>query len=229
MIVNRYGLENHGIRESHAVHWNLSATVLAEHVVRRGEGQLDANGAIVVRTGSRTGRSPKDKFVIRDAETAGNVDWGSTNAPMQPEAFDHLHTAIVNHFRDRELFVVDAWAGADPQLRMPIRVVSEFAWHALFSRQLFRRPTRQERESNVPQFTVLSAPKCFAEKGMAGLNSEVFIVINFAKRMVIIGGTQYAGEIKKSIFSVLNYLLPARNVFPMHCSANVGSDGDTAI
>lgn len=230
MIVNRYGLEHHGITESHAVHWNLAVTVLIEQALRRGEGQLASNGALVVRTGSRTGRSPKDKFLVRDAETQDTVDWGATNVPMLPDAFDRLHNKITQHFRDRELFVVDAWAGADPELRMPIRVVTEFAWHALFARQLFRKPSRAEREQMVPAFTVLSAPNLLLEPGEdTGHKSDVFIVVSFARRMVLIGGTQYAGEIKKSIFSVLNYLLPGRNVFPMHCSANVGRDGDVAL
>lgn len=230
MIVNRHGLDLHGVRESHAVHWNLSVPVLTEHVVRRREGLLAANGAVVARTGSRTGRSPKDKFVVRDTETESAVEWGPTNAPITAESFDRLHAAVINHYRDRELFVVDAWAGADPQLRMPIRVVTEFAWHALFARQLFRHPTREERESMRPEFTILSAPRLHPNPGEEmGLNSEVFVVINFSKKLVLIGGTHYAGETKKSIFTVLNFLLPARNVFPMHCSANVGPGGDVAL
>ncbi len=230
MIVNRYGLENHGIRESHAVHWNIAMTVMVEQAIRRGEGQLAANGALVVRTGSRTGRSPKDKFIVRDATTDSSIDWGSTNVPIEPDVFDRLHARIVRHFRDRELFVIDAWAGADPHVRMPIRVVTEFAWHALFARQLFRKPSRPERESMTPEFTVLSAPLCLTEPGEeTGLHSDVFVIINFSKKLVLVGGTQYAGEIKKSIFSILNYLLPQQGIFPMHCSANVGPENDTAL
>ncbi len=230
MNPSKHGLDLHGLQQTGPVHWNLAAPLLSEHAIRRNEGQLAANGALVALTGARTGRSPKDKFIVRDSITDSTVEWGTTNVPMTPEHFDKLHSAIAKHFVDRELFVVDAWAGADPQLQMPIRVVAEFAWHALFCRQLFRRPAPAERDSMRPEFTILAAPRCNpGDLKAVGLNSEVFVVINFTNKLVLIGGTHYAGEMKKSIFSILNFLLPDKQVFPMHCSANVGPGGDSAL
>src|SRR5438309_6894698 len=209
-------------------YFNLSPALLVEHSIRRNEAKLASNGAIVGYT-NRTGRSPKDKFVVKDEMTAHTVNWGAVNAPCEPEKFDALYARVMEHLRGRELYVQDLFCGADPAYRLPVRMVNEYAWHNLFVRQLFIRPTATELRSHNPEFTVLAAPEFKADPKRDGVNSEVFILINFTRRTVLIGGTSYAGEMKKCIFSVMNYLLPPRNVFPMHCSANVGHNGVSAL
>src|SRR5213082_2090906 len=209
-------------------HFNLCPGPLVEHSIRRHEASLAANGAIVGYT-NRTGRSPKDKFIVNDEITAGKVAWGAVNAPIEPEKFDALYARVMEHLRGRDLYVQDLFCGADPAYRLPVRIVNEYAWHNLFVRQLFIRPTQEELRNHRPEFTVISAPEFKADPKRDGVNSEVFILLNFMRRTVLIGGTSYAGEMKKSIFSVMNYLLPPRNVFPMHCSANVGHNGVSAL
>src|SRR3954454_8566756 len=209
-------------------HFNLSPGLLVEHSIRRNEAKLAANGAIVGYT-NRTGRSPKDKFTVKDEMTAHTVAWGPVNAPFEAEKFDALYARVMEHLRGRELYVQDLYCGADPAYRLPVRVVNEYAWHNLFVRQLFIRPTAEELRSHHPEFTVISAPEFKADPKRDGVNSEVFVLLNFMRRTALIGGTSYAGEMKKSIFSVMNFLLPPRNVFPMHCSANVGHNGATAL
>src|SRR6266571_4331561 len=209
-------------------HFNLSPGVLVEHSIRRNEAKLAANGAIVGYT-NRTGRSPKDKFIVKDDTTAHTVAWGAVNAPFEPEKFDALYGRVMEHLRGRELFVQDLFCGADPAYRLPVRIVNEYAWHNLFVRQLFLRPTAEELKHHRPEFTVIAAPEFKADPRRDGVNSEVFILLNFTRRTVLIGGTSYAGEMKKSIFSIMNFLLPPRNVFPMHCSANVGHNGVSAL
>jgi len=194
----------------------------------RHEAKLAANGAIVGHT-NRTGRSPNDKFIVKDETTAHAVAWGAVNAPFEPERFDALYERVMEHLRGRELYVQDLFCGADPLYRLPVRIVNEYAWHSLFVRQLFLRPTAEELKTHRPEFTVISAPEFKADPRRDGVNSEVFIFLNFTRRTVLIGGTSYAGEMKKSIFSVMNFLLPPRNVFPMHCSANVGRNGPRAL
>ncbi|MGH9531177.1 MAG: phosphoenolpyruvate carboxykinase (ATP), partial [Terriglobales bacterium] len=216
------------LRREH-VHWNLHAGPLAEHALRRGEGRLASNGALVAETGSRTGRSPKDKFTIKDEVTTQRVAWGAVNQPFEPAKFDVLLDRVVEYLSDRELFVQDLNAGADPKYRLPIRVVNELAWHNLFVRQLFVRPSAEELKSHAPEFTVIGAPGFQAVPKRDGTNSDAFILVNFKRGLVLIGGTRYAGEMKKSIFGVMNFILPGRSVFPMHCSANVGKDGVTAL
>ncbi|HKI24793.1 MAG TPA: phosphoenolpyruvate carboxykinase (ATP) [Candidatus Sulfotelmatobacter sp.] len=209
-------------------HFNLHPGALVEHSIRRHEAKLAANGAIVGYT-NRTGRSPKDKFIVKDATTANTVAWGAVNAAIEPEKFDALYARVMEHLRGRELFVQDLFCGADPAYRLPVRIINEYAWHNLFVRQLFLRPTEAELKTHHPEFTVISAPEFKADPKRDGVNSEVFILVNFTRRTVLIGGTSYAGEMKKSIFGVMNYILPQRNVFPMHCSANVGRNGVTAL
>jgi phosphoenolpyruvate carboxykinase (ATP) len=209
-------------------HFNLSPGQLVEHSIRRNESKLAANGSIVGYT-NRTGRSPKDKFIVRDEMTEHTVAWGPVNAPFGQEKFDALYARVMEHLRGRELYVQDLFCGADPAYRLPVRIVNEYAWHNLFVRQLFLRPTEQELRNHHPEFTVISAPEFQADPRRDGVNSEVFILLNFMRRTVLIGGTSYAGEMKKSIFSVMNFLLPPRNVFPMHCSANVGHNGVSAL
>ncbi len=209
-------------------HFNLSPAALVENSIRRDEATMASNGAINAFT-NRTGRSPKDKFVVRDETTAHIVNWGSVNAPFEPEKFDVLYARVMEYLRGRELFVQDLYCGADPAYRLPVRIVNEYAWHNLFVHQLFIRPTAEELKTHHPEFTVIGAPGFKADPKRDGVNSEVFVVLNFTRRTVLVGGSEYAGEMKKSIFSVMNFLLPPRNVFPMHCSANVGRNGVSAL
>ncbi|HEY6766577.1 MAG TPA: phosphoenolpyruvate carboxykinase (ATP), partial [Candidatus Sulfotelmatobacter sp.] len=197
-------------------HFNLSPAVLVEHSIRRNEAQLAANGALVGYT-NRTGRSPKDKFIVKDEMTANKVGWGAVNQPLDAGKFDALYDRVMEHLQGRELFVQDLFCGADSSYRLPVRFVNEYAWHNLFVRQLFIRPQPQELKSHHAEFTVICAPEFKADPRRDGTNSEVFVLLNFTRRTVLIGGTSYAGEMKKSIFSIMNFLLPARNVFPMHC------------
>jgi phosphoenolpyruvate carboxykinase (ATP) len=190
-------------------HFNLSAAPLVEHSIRRNEAKLAANGTLVGYT-NRTGRSPKDKFIVKDETTEHTVAWGAVNAPIDPEKFDALYARVMEHLRGRELFVQDLFCGADPAYRLPVRIVNEYAWHNLFVRQLFLRPTEEELKHHRPEFTVISAPDFKGDPKRDGVNSEVFILLNFTRRTVLIGGTSYAGEMKKCIFSVMNYLLPPR-------------------
>jgi phosphoenolpyruvate carboxykinase (ATP) len=226
---SRYGLIEHGIRNINVAYWNLGTAQLLEHAVRRHEGLFASGGAFVVRTGQFTGRSPKDKFVVRDESTESSVQWGSINQPMSPESFERLYSKMLAYWQGHDLFVLDCFAGADPQYTLPIRVISQYAWHSLFARQLFVRPDPLRTSEHVPQFTVFFAPRLQATPSEDGTNSETCIVINFAKKVVLICGTSYAGEMKKSVFTVLNYLLPARGIMPMHCSCNVGHNGDAAL
>jgi phosphoenolpyruvate carboxykinase (ATP) len=212
-----------------AVHRNLSTPLLVEAAIRNGEGMLSSRGALVSETGKRTGRSPKDKFTVKDAVTENKVDWGAVNLPFSPEKFDALYERVLEHLAGKDVYVQDLFCGADPKYQLPIQVINEFAWHNLFVRQLFIRPTAEELKSHKPEFTIVSAPTFLADPNRDGTNSEVFVIVNFTRRLVIIGGTQYAGEMKKSIFGVMNFMMPANNVFPMHCSANIGEDGVTAL
>ncbi|MGC9293090.1 MAG: phosphoenolpyruvate carboxykinase (ATP) [Acidobacteriaceae bacterium] len=225
-IVNeKIGALLHGPR----VHRNLPAAQLAAISLARGESKLAANGAIVAYTGARTGRSPKDKFTVKDKRTSALIDWGKINQPFEQEKFDALLERVLAHLHGRDLYAMDSFSGADPKYRLPIRIVSEYAWHALFVRQLFLRPTPEELAAHQPGFTVLVAPELEADPGRDGTLSGTFILTDFTRKLVLIGGTKYAGEIKKCIFGVMNFLLPERNVFPMHCSANIGEDGVTAL
>ena len=211
------------------VHANLCVAELVETSLKRGEGQLAANGALVSVTGARTGRSPKDKFTVDDAATHGVVDWGKVNKPIAPEKFGALLERVVEHLKGRELFAQDLYCGADAAYRLPIRVISEYAWHALFVRDLFVRPEAAELAKHVPEFTVVAAPEFEAVPERDGTNSKAFILADFTRKIILIGGTKYAGEIKKSIFGVMNFIVPNKDVLPMHCSANVGADGVTAL
>ena len=211
------------------VHANLSSPALVEHSLARGEGELAANGALIVRTGERTGRSPKDRFVIDTPAVHDEIWWGEVNAPMGSASFDRLYDKMTAHLSKRDQFVFDGFAGADPEYRLPVRIITEKAWHSLFGRTLFIRPTPEELASHRPEFTVIDGCELLADPAKDGTKSGVFVVLNFERKLVLIGGTHYGGEIKKSIFSVMNYLLPKRGVFPMHCSANVGAKGDTAL
>ena len=224
------GLEPHGIGNVARVHWNLGVPALCEETIRRREGLIAAEGPIVCRTGQHTGRSPNDKFLVEEPSSSDRVWWSKVNRPMSPRHFDALHQRLLNYVEGRELFVQDCYAGADPRYRLPIRIITDQAWHSLFARHLFIDiPEAIGRPAHSPEFTVIDLPGLHADPALHGTNSEVFIVLNFAKRLVLIGGTSYAGEIKKSIFTVMNYLLPLRNILSMHCSSNVGPDDDVAL
>jgi phosphoenolpyruvate carboxykinase (ATP) len=227
--MSHYGLENHGIKHAGDVHWNLPVSRLVEEAVKRGEGILINNGALNAMTGKRTGRSPKDKFIVEEPTTKSQIWWGKVNQPMAEADFLALRSEVLAHMQGRELFVMDGFAGADERYQMPIRIVTELAYHNLFVKQLFRKATPAQLAKMVPEWTVINACKYLADAKRYRLNSEAFIVMHFPSKTVIIGGTEYAGEMKKSIFSVLNYVLPQKGVFPMHCSANVGKDGDVAL
>ena len=226
---SKYGLENHGLTISNPVYWGLRSPALIELVTQRGEGQLSEHGAVVVETGSHTGRAPNDKYVVREGASAEQIWWGKVNKEYEPAAFDLLQTQVLDYLNERDLFIQDAAAGASEQYRTPIRVVSENAWHSLFARNLFLRLPDSQAVSQIPKFTILHAPNFKADPAVHGTNSEVFIVINFERGIILIGGTRYAGEIKKSIFTVLNYELPLQGVLSMHCSANQGEAGDVAL
>ena len=210
------------------VHWNLSPAMLYEAAVRRGEAQLAAEGPLVCRTGQHTGRSPNDKFVVREPSSEAEIAWGAVNRPIEPAQFDLLHQDLLRSLTDKELFVLDCFAGADPQYRVAVRVINEFAWHNLFCRNLFIDDPAAAQAAS-PAFTIIDSPSFKADPLRHGTASDCVIAVNFAKRLVLIGGTSYAGEMKKSIFSILNYLLPLQDVLPMHCSANVGAAGDVAL
>ncbi|OYD07487.1 phosphoenolpyruvate carboxykinase (ATP) [Paludifilum halophilum] len=217
-----------GLSLEGAVFWNLSTAQLVEKALERNEGLLTSTGAFRATTGTYTGRSPKDKYVVDEPSVHRNIDWGTVNQAMDPEVFKRLFQRMKEYLRYRDVFVFDGFAGADSVYRIPIRVINETAWHNLFARQMFVRPTGKETTHQSP-FTVISAPGFQAVPRRDGTRSETFIAISLEHRTVLIGGTRYAGEMKKSIFSVMNYLLPEQGVLPMHCSANKGADGDTAL
>jgi phosphoenolpyruvate carboxykinase (ATP) len=229
-VERAHGLEALGIVRSGQVYWNLSPAALYEEAVRRGEAQLAADGPLVARTGQHTGRSPNDKFVVREPQSERHVHWGTVNRPIDEAKFDALHRDMMAYAQDKDLFVLDAWGGTDPKYRIPIRIVNEFAWHNLFARNMFLPETDPgKRATHRPEFTVIDFPNFKADPARHGTRSEVFILVHFGRKLVLIGGTHYAGEIKKSIFTILNYTLPLQGVMPMHCSANIGDEGDTAL
>lgn len=219
-----------GLDQIGQVHWNLSPEALVEASLRKGQGVLADNGALAIETGEFTGRSPKDRFIVRDQITANTVDWGEINQPFSALKFDGLFERMKAFIAGKEVYVRDAFAGADPASRLSLRVVTEFPWSNQFAYNMFIRPTASELEHFTPDWTVICIPSFRAEPAIDGTRQHNFSIINFTKKQILIGGTGYTGEIKKGIFSVLNYLLPVQHkIFPMHCSANVGQDGDTAI
>ena len=227
---SHHSLENHGIVNANAVWWNLSTPALYEHAVQRREGLVAHRGPLVVQTGQYTGRSPNDKYIVREPGSENEIWWDAAR-PFEPEHFDRLKARLTAYLQGRDLFIQDCYAGAHPDYQIPIRVVNTRAWHNLFARNMFIREHNPAKLANhVPEFTVIDAPLFNAVPEQDGTRSEVFVVLNFKTREVIIGGTDYAGEIKKSILAVMTYLLPPKNVLPMHCSANYGADeNDLAI
>ncbi len=212
-----------------AVHRNLPPAELVARSLARDEGILAANGALVIKTGEPSGRSPEDRFIVREGPAAELIDWGDVNQPCEPALFDRLLDKARGYLHDRDLYVFDGFAGAERAYRLPIRVVADTTWHALFADTLFIHPTQIELAEFVPGFTVVNCGALRASADFDGTHSSVFIGINFTRKLVLILGTMYGGEIKKAIFSVMNYLLPQREVLPMHCSANVGESGDVAL
>ncbi|TGE24172.1 phosphoenolpyruvate carboxykinase (ATP) [Hymenobacter aquaticus] len=226
----RNRLQPLGFSQTGEVHLNLTPAELVEHALRRGEGTLTDTGALMADTGKFTGRSPKDRFVVKDANTADSVWWGDINIPFDADKFDQLHTKMVQYLADKELYVREAYAGANPDYQLKLRVVNELAWHNLFCYNMFLRPAEGADTSWLPDFTIICAPGFEADPAVDGTRQANFAILNFTKKMILIGGTGYAGEMKKGIFGVLNYLLPyEHNTLSMHCSANVGKDGDTAV
>ena len=222
-------VESLGIIAPKAVYRNLTPAELTERAVARGEGSLSDTGALVVTTGKYTGRSPNDRFVVDTPSIHDDIDWGKVNVPISPERFEQIYGKMMAYLQGREIFIFDGFAGADEQYHLPVRVVNELASQNMFIHQLLVRPTEEQLRDFVPGFTIIAAPgfKCIPERD--GVNSEAAILVNFDKKMVLIAGSQYAGEIKKSIFSVMNYVLPKQGLFTMHCSANIGKDGDSAL
>ena len=222
-------VESLGVIAPKAVYRNLTPAQLTEKALERGEGKLSNTGALVVTTGKYTGRSPNDRFVVDTPAVHDDIDWGKVNVPISAEKFDGIYGKMMAYLQGREIFVFDGFAGADETYHLPVRVVNELASQNMFIHQLLVRPTAEQLQNFVPGFTIVAAPgfKCVPE--VDGVNSEAAIIVNFEKKMVLIAGSQYAGEIKKSVFSVMNYLLPKQGVLPMHCSANVGHDGDSAL
>ncbi len=223
------GLEAQGLTNISTAYWNLNSAELVEHAIRLGEGRLATNGALVVQTGKRTGRSPNDKFIVQASPSQELINWGKINVPIERERFDTLRNDMTAYLTGKHVYVQDCFAGADPKYRLPIRVITECAWHSLFAHTLFVPPELGSTTDHVPAFSILSLPNFQADPAKHGTNSEAFIIIDFEQKMVLLGGTQYAGEIKKSVFTIMNHILPQRDVLPMHCSANIGPDGDTAL
>jgi len=226
---SRYGLAEHGLRNINVAYWNLGTAQLLERSVQRHEGLFATGGTLVVRTGIFTGRSPQDKFVVRDDLTESTVNWGPINKPMSEERFNLLYKKMLAFLQGNDLFVHDCYGGADPRYTVPLRVITQRAWHCLFARQLLIRPNPEETQDHKPEFTLFFVPVFHADPEEDGTHSETAIVINFKKKVVLITGTSYAGELKKSVFTVLNYLLAERNVLPMHCAATMGADGRVAL
>jgi phosphoenolpyruvate carboxykinase (ATP) len=212
-----------------AVHQNVPPAELYEHAVRREEGVIAADGPFCAVTTPHTGRSPNDKFLVQEPGSSERIWWGKVNHPLAPAQFERLHADVVAHLNEQDLFVRDVFAGADPAYRLPVRFVTPSAWHALFVYNMFLRPAAGDLQSFTPGFQVLHAPELHADPAVHGTRSGTFIVVSFAQKTILIGGTRYAGELKKAIFTILNYLLPARDVLPMHCSANVGEAADVAL
>ena len=224
------GLEAQGITTGAKIFWNLGTAPLVEHALKRGEGQLTKHGALLVDTGKFTGRSVKDKFVVRDATTEETINWGAINQPMTPEHWANLKADFLVALKDQnELFVADLFGGSQPEYRVNVRVINQLAWHNLFVRTLLVRPTAEELAGFTPEYTIINLPSFKADPARHGSRSDTVIAVNLTEKMILIGNTEYSGEMKKGVFGLLNFLLPAEGVMPMHCSANIGADGKSAI
>ena len=228
--VSSHGLEAQGIRTGAKLHWNLTTAPLVETAIERHEGLLAKDGPLVVKTGKHTGRSAQDKFIVRDAETENTVWWGKSNASMTPDAFANLKADFMAQLATKpDLFIQDLFGGSQPEHRVKVRVINEYSWHSLFIRTMLVRPGEGELANFVPDYTIIDLPSFRADPERHGCRSETVIAVNFTEKLILIGGTEYGGEMKKSVFGLLNYLLPPQGIMPMHCSANIGPNGDTAI
>lgn len=229
-MTKKYTLEDQGITGTGEIFWNLTAPKLYEESIRRGESSIAAHGPLLALTGAYTGRSPNDKFTVKDATTEDKIWWGSVNKPFESAKFDALHSKVLDYLKGKDLFVQDCYAGAHPKHRVSIRVINQYAWHNLFARNMFVRiDDEAELANHKPEYTIIYAPEFKADPKVDGTNSEAFIIPNLEKKIILIGGTSYAGECKKSVFFLLNFLLPQQNILSMHCSANSGKDGDAAV
>lgn len=225
-----YALENHGLTNLRMAYWNLPEEALYEEIVFRNEGKISHRGPVIVNTGKHTARAANDKFIVREPTSEDKVWWGQYNRPYSAEKFDELYARLQGFLQGRDVFVQDCYGGADPEYRLPIRVITEYAWHSLFARNMFVLPeTNEAFRRHVPDFTVIAVPSFKSFPSIDSTPSQTFIVLNFEQRLCIIGNSAYGGEIKKSVFTLLNYLLPLEGVMPMHCSANVGQSGDVAL
>ena len=229
-VASAYELANHGIANLNKAYWNLTTGALYEEAVFRGEARICHRGPLVVNTGKHTARAAADKFVVREETTEDRIWWGQYNRPFNPQNFSALVTRLQGYLQGRDVFIQDCMAGADPGHQIPVRIITEHAWHSLFARIMFLRPKHLENyKRHVPEFTVICVPGFRAAPLIDGTRTETFIILNFLERLAVIGGTSYGGEIKKTIFTLLNFLLPLEGVLPMHCSANVGAEGDVAL
>ena len=223
------GLDRQGLKNLKAVYWNLPTPALYEEALKRNEGIMAHLGPLVVRTGEFTGRSPNDKFIVEEPSSRDKIWWGPVNRPIAAERFEELHRRMASYLQGKDVFVQDCWCGADPDYRMPVRIITQYAWHSLFVRNMFIQGKPEELAAHSPEFVVIDCPGFHAFPEVDGTHSDVFILVHFGQRMVLIGGTEYAGEMKKSAFTAMNYFLPFEDVMPMHCSANVGTAGDVAL
>ncbi|HBY95091.1 MAG TPA: phosphoenolpyruvate carboxykinase (ATP) [Chloroflexi bacterium] len=226
---SKIGLDAQGLVNLKAVYWNLPTPALYEETLKRQEGIMAHLGPLVVRTGQFTGRSPNDKFIVDEPTSHDKIWWGKVNRPFDPERFDELRRRMASYLQGKDVFVQDCWCGADPEYRMPVRIITQYAWHSLFARNMFIQATPDELAAHEPDFVVIDCPGFHAFPEVDKTNSDVFILVHFGERLVLIGGTEYAGEIKKSVFTAMNYFLPFEDVMPMHCSANYGPEGDVAL
>lgn len=224
------GLDYLGIKNINDAYWNLTTPALYEQIIRRREGVIGHLGPVILRTGAFTGRSPNDKFIVKEPSSEAHISWGDVNVPFSEENFNKVYMRVLAYLQGSDIFIQDCYAGADPKYRIAVRVITEYAWHNLFARNMFiRLKSLEQYKSFKPEFTVINLPKFHAVPELDGTRSEAFVLVNYAKKLVLIGGTSYAGEIKKSVFSILNYILPHKKVLSMHCSANQGKNGDVAL
>jgi phosphoenolpyruvate carboxykinase (ATP) len=229
-VKSEYGLENIGLVNLRKEYWNLPTEALYEEIIFRGEARISQQGPVIVDTGRHTARAASDKFVVREPSSEGNIWWGQYNRPFSPEKFDQLFNRLQGFLQGRDVFIQDCYGGADPTYRLPVRIITESAWHSLFARNMFIKPeTSEEYRQHVPEFTVIAVPSFKAYPQIDDTPRDTFIVINFSQKLCIIGSTGYGGEIKKSVFTLLNYLLPLEGVMTMHCSANQSIEGDVAL
>ncbi len=226
---SKIDLKSLGLFNLKNVYWNLPTPALYEEALKRDEGILAHLGPIVVRTGQFTGRSPNDKFVVEEPSSKDKIWWSKVNRPYKENRFEELERRMASYLQGKDIFIQDCYCGADPEYRMPVRIITQYAWHSLFIRNMFIRASQDELSDFKPEFVVIDCPGFHANIEVDNTNSDVFILVNFGKKKVLIGGTEYAGEMKKSVFTAMNYFLPLKNVMPMHCSANIGADGHTAV